>query len=85
MLCINILVTCITGAEICEADVDNKDSLPATVKEAYSCFLVTDYFQHLDQQREIKQVKIKLLICNFYVAFYIVFANRLLSTLGPTT
>jgi uncharacterized protein YbjT (DUF2867 family) len=43
------------GAEICPADLDEPVSLVPAVCDAEAVFAVTDYWQHLDARRELRQ------------------------------
>lgn len=43
------------GAEICHANLDDPVSLNAPLHDAQAAFCVTDFWQHLDAQRELRQ------------------------------
>ncbi|XP_048454676.1 nmrA-like family domain-containing protein 1 [Rhincodon typus] len=44
------------GAEIVKADLDNEKSLLEALKDVYGVFLVTDYWEYMDKDREVQQV-----------------------------
>lgn len=43
------------GADLVRANLDNLEACKAVVKDAYGVFLVTNYWEHRDEEREIKQ------------------------------
>jgi uncharacterized protein YbjT (DUF2867 family) len=45
------------GAEICQADLDQPDSLGPAMAGAHGVFAVTDFWQHLDARRERRQAE----------------------------
>ena len=45
------------GAELAKGDLDDATSIDQALKGAYGVFLVTNYFEYLDKEREIKQGK----------------------------
>ena len=51
--CFKILFS---GAVIGTADLDDKSSLECAVRSADVMFLVTHYWEHMDQRKEIQQV-----------------------------
>jgi uncharacterized protein YbjT (DUF2867 family) len=45
------------GAEIVEADIDNKESIINAFKGAYGAYCVTNFWEHFSPDRELKQAK----------------------------
>jgi uncharacterized protein YbjT (DUF2867 family) len=45
------------GAELVRANLDSPDACKAAVKEAHGVFLVTNFWEHHDEDREFKQGK----------------------------
>lgn len=45
------------GAELVRANLDSLDVCKAAVKEAYGVFLVTNFWEHRDEEREYQQGK----------------------------
>ncbi|XP_068102556.1 nmrA-like family domain-containing protein 1 isoform X2 [Hyperolius riggenbachi] len=45
------------GAEVVAADLDDEKSLEAALSGAYGTFVVTNYWEHLDQDKEVAQGK----------------------------
>ena len=45
------------GAELVRANLDNVDACRAAVKEAHGVFLVTNFWEHHDEEREFQQGK----------------------------
>ena len=45
------------GAELVRANLDSLDACKAAVKEAHGVFLVTNFWEHRDEEREFKQGK----------------------------
>jgi len=45
------------GAEIVQADIDDKDSLLAAMKGAYGAFLVTFFWNHFDPEKEYQHAR----------------------------
>ncbi|MFV8225033.1 NmrA/HSCARG family protein [Christiangramia aquimixticola] len=45
------------GAEIVEADIDNKESIITAFKGAYGAYCVTNFWEHFSPDRELKQAK----------------------------
>ena len=45
------------GAELAKGDLDDAASIDQVVKGAYGVFLVTNYWEYIDKEREIKQGK----------------------------
>ncbi|XP_043916542.1 nmrA-like family domain-containing protein 1 [Protopterus annectens] len=43
------------GAELVRADLDDDKSLRTALKDVYGVFLVTDYWEHMDKEREVMQ------------------------------
>lgn len=43
------------GAQLCRADLDEPASLSLALHDAQAAFMVTDYWQHLDARRELRQ------------------------------
>ncbi|XP_072273452.1 nmrA-like family domain-containing protein 1 [Pyxicephalus adspersus] len=46
-----------SGAEVVAADLDDEKSLKTALKGAYGAFVVTNFWEHLDKDKEIKQGK----------------------------
>lgn len=44
------------GAEVVKCDLDDEASLVAALKGVYGAFLVTNFWEYLDQEREVRQV-----------------------------
>ena len=51
------------GVEIVEASLDDQSSIDAAVKGSYGVFLVTNFWEFMDQEREIKQGKMAADAC----------------------
>ena len=45
------------GAELVRANIDSLDACKAAVKEAHGVFLVTNFWEHRDEEREFQQGK----------------------------
>ncbi len=45
------------GAEVVEADIDNKDSVVKAFKGAYGAFCMTNFWEHFSPERELEQAK----------------------------
>ncbi|XP_004577778.2 nmrA-like family domain-containing protein 1 [Ochotona princeps] len=46
------------GAEVMKCDLDNKVSLVTALKGVYGAFLVTNFWEHLSQEKEVRQGKL---------------------------
>ena len=46
----------LTGIEVVKADMDDKASCQNALKGAYGVFLVTNYWETQDEEREVQQV-----------------------------
>ncbi|XP_040841781.1 nmrA-like family domain-containing protein 1 [Ochotona curzoniae] len=46
------------GAEVVKCDLDDEASLVAALKGVYGAFLVTNFWEYLDQEREVRQGKL---------------------------
>lgn len=46
-----------SGAEVVAADIDDVESLKKAFEGAYGAFCLTNYWEHLDAEREIQQAK----------------------------
>ena len=44
------------GADVVFADLDDEESIRTVLQGAYGVFIVTNYWEHCDKNREIKQV-----------------------------
>ena len=51
------------GCEVVEANLDDAESIRNAIKGTYGVFLVTNYWQDLDKQKEIDQGKRAAAIC----------------------
>ncbi|KAL3848424.1 hypothetical protein ACJMK2_019282 [Sinanodonta woodiana] len=63
------------GIEVVKGDFDDIDSLRKVLDEAYGCFLVTDYFEHCDLNREIQQGKNVVEACKTAGVKHLVFSG----------
>ncbi|XP_060684015.1 nmrA-like family domain-containing protein 1 [Hemiscyllium ocellatum] len=63
------------GAEIVKADLDNEKSLLEALKDVYGVFLVTDYWEYMDKDREFQQGKRVADICSQFDVKHIVFSG----------
>lgn len=45
------------GADLVRANLDNLEACKSAVKDAHGVFLVTNYWEHRDEEREFKQGK----------------------------
>lgn len=45
------------GCEVFKADLDNEESIFKALKNAYGCFVITNYWEHMDKDKEVKQGK----------------------------
>ncbi|XP_040212207.1 nmrA-like family domain-containing protein 1 [Rana temporaria] len=45
------------GAEVVSADLDNETSVKAALKGTYGAFVVTNFWEHMDKDKEVKQGK----------------------------
>ena len=61
LCCLNIfLKICnayVVGVEVIKADLDDAESIKQVLSGAYGVFLVTNYWEHTDTDREIQQVR----------------------------
>lgn len=48
------------GAEVVKADLDDVQSLEAALTGAHGAFLVTDFWDHLSEEKEVAQVETRL-------------------------
>jgi len=63
------------GAELVKGDLSDPASLPATVEGAYGCFLLTDYWSHCDEAKEISQGKIAVDACKAAGVQHLVYSS----------
>ncbi|XP_041057214.1 nmrA-like family domain-containing protein 1 [Carcharodon carcharias] len=63
------------GAEIVKADLDNEKSLFDALKDVYGVFLVTDYWEYMDIDREVQQGKRVADISSHFGVKHIVFSG----------
>ncbi|XP_067843945.1 nmrA-like family domain-containing protein 1 [Heptranchias perlo] len=63
------------GAEIVKADLDNEKSLFDALKEVYGVFLVTEFWQHMDKDREVQQGKKVADISSYLGVKHLVFSG----------